>query len=281
MFIPSSENTLEHFIPNNEEGQLEAVVDGNKVLITESTIIRDLQLEDAEGVDCLPNAVIFEQLTLMRKQKSRKTKRKVTERAATTATSLDAEQDSVTSLRPNPKQHLMSQAPKGLIQVVVLGAKKLLLKLGLKEYPKISNDPMLAGVNTSQSGEDSLKLTELIELCTKLQQRVFDFEITKTTQALEIESLKRIVKKLEMRKRSRTPGLKRLYKVGLSTRLKSSEDKGFDGDEVIVEDAEMLVDVADDLRGKEVFVSQEFPLKKVSIVDEVNAVSTATTRTAT
>nr|GFD17522.1 hypothetical protein [Tanacetum cinerariifolium] len=126
-----------------------------------------------------------------------------------------------------------------------------------------------------------LKLTELIELCTKLQQRVFDFEITKTTQALEIESLKRIVKKLEMRKRSRTPGLKRLYKVGLSTRLKSSEDKGFDGDEVIVEDAEMLVDVADDLRGKEVFVSQEFPLKKVSIVDEVNAVSTATTRTAT
>ncbi|GKA80012.1 hypothetical protein Tco_0786608 [Tanacetum coccineum] len=25
----------------------------------------DLQLEDAEGVDCLPNATIFEQLTLM------------------------------------------------------------------------------------------------------------------------------------------------------------------------------------------------------------------------
>ncbi|GKE65561.1 hypothetical protein Tco_1519722, partial [Tanacetum coccineum] len=26
---------------------------------------RDLQLEDAEGVDCLPNATIFEQLALM------------------------------------------------------------------------------------------------------------------------------------------------------------------------------------------------------------------------
>ncbi|GKE58286.1 hypothetical protein Tco_1497471 [Tanacetum coccineum] len=26
---------------------------------------RDLQLEDAEGVDCLPNATIFKQLTLM------------------------------------------------------------------------------------------------------------------------------------------------------------------------------------------------------------------------
>nr|GEU61651.1 hypothetical protein [Tanacetum cinerariifolium] len=74
------------------------------MIITESTIRRDLQLEDAEGVDCLPNAVIFEQLTLM--------------------------------------------------------------------------------------------------------------------------GLKRRVKKLERRMRSRTHGLKRLYKIGLSARVKSSEDEG-------------------------------------------------------
>ncbi|GKB12290.1 hypothetical protein Tco_0846213 [Tanacetum coccineum] len=49
----------------NGEVQLQALVDGKKVIITESTIIRDLHLEDAEGVDCLPNATIFEQLTLM------------------------------------------------------------------------------------------------------------------------------------------------------------------------------------------------------------------------
>nr|GEU66222.1 hypothetical protein [Tanacetum cinerariifolium] len=49
----------------NGKGQLQALVDGKKVLITESTIRRDLQLEDAEGVDCLPNVVIFEQLTLI------------------------------------------------------------------------------------------------------------------------------------------------------------------------------------------------------------------------
>nr|GEV78966.1 putative ribonuclease H-like domain-containing protein [Tanacetum cinerariifolium] len=47
------------------EVQLQALVDGKKVIITESTVRRDLQLEDAEGVDCLPNAAIFEQLTLM------------------------------------------------------------------------------------------------------------------------------------------------------------------------------------------------------------------------
>ncbi|GJQ99030.1 hypothetical protein Tco_0522015 [Tanacetum coccineum] len=49
----------------NEEQQLHALVDGKKVIITESTVRRDLQLEDEEGVDCLPNATIFEQLALM------------------------------------------------------------------------------------------------------------------------------------------------------------------------------------------------------------------------
>ncbi|GKA28790.1 hypothetical protein Tco_0715035 [Tanacetum coccineum] len=49
----------------NGEVQLQALVDGKKIFITESIVRRDLKLEDAEGVDCLPNATIFEQLTLM------------------------------------------------------------------------------------------------------------------------------------------------------------------------------------------------------------------------
>ncbi|GKB45218.1 RNA-directed DNA polymerase, eukaryota, reverse transcriptase zinc-binding domain protein [Tanacetum coccineum] len=47
----------------NGEVQLQALVDGKKIIITESIVRRDLQF--AEGVDCLPNATIFEQLTLM------------------------------------------------------------------------------------------------------------------------------------------------------------------------------------------------------------------------
>ncbi|GJX54589.1 hypothetical protein Tco_0282958 [Tanacetum coccineum] len=49
----------------NGEVQLQALVNGKKIIITESIVRRDLQLEDADGVDCLPNATIFEQLTLM------------------------------------------------------------------------------------------------------------------------------------------------------------------------------------------------------------------------
>ncbi|GJX56575.1 hypothetical protein Tco_0286472, partial [Tanacetum coccineum] len=53
----------------NGEVQLQALVDGKKIIITEATIRRDLQLEDAEGIDCLSNATIFEQLTIMRYEK--------------------------------------------------------------------------------------------------------------------------------------------------------------------------------------------------------------------
>ncbi|GJS48285.1 hypothetical protein Tco_0598406 [Tanacetum coccineum] len=49
----------------NEEVQLQALVDGKTIIITKSTIRRDLQLEDVEGIDCLPNAAIFEELTLI------------------------------------------------------------------------------------------------------------------------------------------------------------------------------------------------------------------------
>ncbi|GJT24267.1 hypothetical protein Tco_0894204 [Tanacetum coccineum] len=51
---------------------------------------------------------------------------------------------------------------------------------------KHSNDPLLARGNTLRSGEDSLKLNELMELYTNLQTRVLDLEKKKTTQAKEI-----------------------------------------------------------------------------------------------
>nr|GEU58226.1 hypothetical protein [Tanacetum cinerariifolium] len=57
------------------------------------------------------------------------------------------------------------------------------------------------------------------------QLRVLSLEQTKTNQAAKIEKLKKRVKKLEGKKKKRTHGLKRLYKVGLSARVESSEDE--------------------------------------------------------
>ncbi|GJX21910.1 hypothetical protein Tco_0226355, partial [Tanacetum coccineum] len=93
-----------------------------------------------------------------------------------------------------------------------------------ENVPTHSNDLLL-------SGEDRLKLEEFMTLCTNLQNRVLDLEHTKTTQALEIDSLKRRVKKLKKKQRSRNHGLRRLYKVGLSARVVSSEDEGLGEDD--------------------------------------------------
>ncbi|GJT45509.1 hypothetical protein Tco_0954224 [Tanacetum coccineum] len=49
----------------NGEVQLQALVDGKKVIVTEASVRRDLQLDDEEGTDCFPNATIFEELTRM------------------------------------------------------------------------------------------------------------------------------------------------------------------------------------------------------------------------
>ncbi|GJT82306.1 hypothetical protein Tco_1056648 [Tanacetum coccineum] len=57
------------------------------------------------------------------------------------------------------------------------------------------------------------------------QTRVLDLEKTKTTQYNEIASLKRRVKKLEKKNRSRTHRLKRLFKFGLTARVESSGDE--------------------------------------------------------
>ncbi|GJR27187.1 hypothetical protein Tco_1103419 [Tanacetum coccineum] len=69
----------------------------------------------------------------------------------------------------------------------------------------------LRGVNTLGSEEDSMKLHELMDLCTKLSERVLALENIKTAQDLEITNLKKRVKKLEKKKKSRTPQLKRSH----------------------------------------------------------------------
>ncbi|GJZ79952.1 hypothetical protein Tco_0644789 [Tanacetum coccineum] len=270
----------------NGEEKLHALVDGKKIIITESSIRRDLQLADEEGVDCLPNSTIFEQLTLMGPKTTawnefsstmasaiiclatnqkfnfskfifesmirnldnlsgkflmypRKPKRKDTQvpqpsdpienvadevvhkelgdslvRAATTASSLEAEQDS----------------GGGPWCQETIG--DTIAQTRFESVSKHSNDSLLVRGNTLQSDEDRLKLDELMALCTTLQNWVLDLEKTKTTQHNEIASLKMRVKKLEKKDTSRIHRLKRLYKVGLTARVESS-----DTEESLVDDA--------------------------------------------
>ncbi|GJZ01492.1 hypothetical protein Tco_0519453 [Tanacetum coccineum] len=100
-------------------------------------------------------------------------------------------------------------------------SKRKQRKDGAPTEPTTDETPDEAHVSTlscdpPQSGEDRMKLIELMNLCTQLQSRVLVLETTKSNQALEIESLKRRVKSLEKRRKLRTPGFKRLRKEDAS-----------------------------------------------------------------
>ncbi|GJS38893.1 hypothetical protein Tco_0563936 [Tanacetum coccineum] len=128
--------------------------------------------------------------------------------------------------------------------------------------PTHSNDPLL-------NGEDRLQLKELLELCTKLSERVLDLENTKTSQTAEITKLKERVKKLERRNKSRTPGLKRLRKVGRSTQVVSFEDEGLGAREDASRQGRKIIDLDAD--------AEEVEIEKVVSTTDVTTASATTT----
>ncbi|GJR39376.1 hypothetical protein Tco_1215060 [Tanacetum coccineum] len=170
-------------------------------------------------------------------------------RAATTASSLEEEQDSGNINKTQSKATLNESSSLGTT---------------------LGGGPRCQETMGDTIAQTRLKLDELMALCTTLQNWVLDLEKTKTTQHNEIASLKRRVKKLEKKNRSRTYRLKRLYKVGLTARVESSDNK-----ESLGEDASKhgRIDAinADEEITLEVFVAeQEVAANKEN--DEVNVV---------
>ncbi|GKA99445.1 hypothetical protein Tco_0827382 [Tanacetum coccineum] len=272
--------------PGESEGevQLQALVDGKKISITEATIRRDLQLEDAEGIDFLSNATIFEKLTLMGMVKNVDNVNKFLmyprfvqvfvnqqvgdmsnhKRIYVTPShtnkvfgNMKREGKSffgrVTPLFPTMMVQALEETGEGSTSptdphytpIITQPSTSQLQKKQKHRKPKRKDieapqpsgptanvtDEGFTEENVSKhsndlllSGEDSMNLEELMELCINLQQRVIDLESTKTTQGSDIASLKRRVKKLENKKTSRTHKLKRLHRVGRSARVVSFDE---------------------------------------------------------
>ncbi|GKA18064.1 retrovirus-related pol polyprotein from transposon TNT 1-94, partial [Tanacetum coccineum] len=101
----------------------------------------------------------------------------IMERAATTASSLEAEQDSGNINRTQSMATLNESFPQGTgsgsgprCQDTILGDAEAQIRF--EAASKQSNDPPLSRVNTLRSGEDSMKLKELMEHYTKLSELV-------------------------------------------------------------------------------------------------------------
>ncbi|GJT25175.1 hypothetical protein Tco_0895112 [Tanacetum coccineum] len=175
----------------NNETQIHAKVEGKTIVLSESSVRRDLQFDDEDADE-----------TITKEWEDRM------DRAATTTSSLEAEQDNGSSPRCQGYHNGWMQKLKWLVERLT---------------SKQSNDPPLLRVNTLRSGENRLKLKELMNLCTKLFDRVLDLETTKTAQAKEIASLKKRVKKLERKRKSKTTGMN-LFKIGTSRRRSLGEE---------------------------------------------------------
>ncbi|GJV88667.1 hypothetical protein Tco_1532605 [Tanacetum coccineum] len=149
------------------------------------------------------------------------------ERAATTASGLVAEQDSGNINRTQstamPNVHL----PEGIgsggrpRRQETMGDRPAQTRS--ESLSKQSYDSPLGGVNTPQSDEDIIELKELMKICIKLSDRVLDLETTKTAQAQEIANLKKRVKKLERKRKSRILRMN-LFKIGTSRRRSLGEE---------------------------------------------------------
>nr|GEZ70890.1 hypothetical protein [Tanacetum cinerariifolium] len=246
--VPQPSGSTKHVA---DEAAYKELDDRLEIIIIESSFRRDLRLVDEEGVDCLPNSTIFENLELMGTMAS-----------------------AVICLAINQKFNFSKLIFDSMIRNLDNASGKFLM---YPRKPKRKNTqvPQPSGSTKHVADEaaykelddrlDRMKLNELVELCTTLQSKVLDLEKTKTTQALEITSLKRRVKKLEKKQRSRTHKLKRLYKGREINDIDADEDITLVNDQ---DDAEMF-DVTD-LHGEEVFVEKELTDKEVN--DEVQKV---------
>ncbi|GJV54674.1 hypothetical protein Tco_1455679 [Tanacetum coccineum] len=289
----------------NGEVQIQALVDGKKVIIIEASVRRDLQLADENGAECLPSATIFAELERMGAKTTAWNKFSSTVASAIICLA--------TNKKFNFSKYIFDNMVKNLeggvkflmyprfVQVFLdkqvcdmtthnrtydapCHTKKIFANMNrerkgfsrrvtplfptmMKKQPKrkqrkdtevpqpsdstkkisdeapneenvttTSNDPLL-------SGEDRLQLNELMDLCTKPQQRVLDLENAKTAQDSVIASLKKRVKKLERRNKSRTSGLKRLRKLGRSAIIISSKDEGLDAQEDASKQGRRIIDI--------------------------------------
>ncbi|GKB32604.1 ribonuclease H-like domain-containing protein [Tanacetum coccineum] len=139
---------------------------------------------------------------------------------------------------------------KKLIQMIKIRIDKNVADLLTKAFDK--------GIRVN-AGDSKLMLLGInLLLLEKVNDaRVLDLETTKTAQEKEIASLKKKVKKLERKRKSTTLGMERLFKIGRSTQVVSSEDEVTLVDETpgSYDDAQMFD--TNVFNGEEVFVAEQ------------------------
>ncbi|GJY27736.1 hypothetical protein Tco_0403503, partial [Tanacetum coccineum] len=196
-----------HFLGRNGVRQLQALVDKKRVIVTESSIRRDLHLDDAEGTDCLPTATIFEELARMGYEKP---SQKLTFYKAFFSPQWMLFISFTITQCLSAKSTAWNEFSSSMASLIICLATNQ--KFNLSKY---IFDAMVKHLD---GGVKFLMYPRFLQV-------FINHQLAKDAQAQEIATLKKRIQRLERKKMSRPIGLKRLRKVGMTRRVESSEDQ--------------------------------------------------------
>ncbi|GJT36725.1 hypothetical protein Tco_0936590 [Tanacetum coccineum] len=166
----------------NDVKQIHATVDGKTMVILESSVRSDLYFNDEDGITCLSNDEIFVNLVLIGGPHkkvgdeaiyAREDDRVV--RAATTASSLEAEQESDAQTRFETASKKSHDPPLSEGNTSGSGEDSMKHQVDLTDFvPPPPHDSPLLGGQTLGSDEGRSNFNELTNLCTQLSNIVLD-----------------------------------------------------------------------------------------------------------
>ncbi|GJS34568.1 hypothetical protein Tco_0532950 [Tanacetum coccineum] len=240
-----------------DDGEVEitASIDGQVKTIIEASLRRHLKLEDSDGITSLPNTKIFEQLALMRVDfplfPIMITAPKSSPSKITSSPSLSPQTHQSSPLRDITRQAAeipQSQFPTqtqvadeaAFTSVDVDAGGAATTDIGLEagqgsgtihKTPTRPHDSPLPRVHTLGSDEDSLQQNKLMDLVTKLTDRVKvlenDMQQTKKVYSSALTKLILRVKKLE--KKVKTNKARRRVRIVISEDKDAKEDSSKQG----------------------------------------------------
>nr|GEY61366.1 hypothetical protein [Tanacetum cinerariifolium] len=200
----------------NGDIQLQSLIDDKKVVVTKAIIRRDLHLDDVDGVECLPNVEIFEELTRMGYEKP--PPKQTFYKALISAQWIF---DSMVRNVDNLSKFLMYQR---FIQVLLDHRVNDMTTHNTKHKSHALILNVFANIRRVGKGLSGVETLLFDSMLVQSQQQAEVGVEDRNSQALEILQLKKRVKRLERKKKSKTSRLKRLRRVGADQRVESSFD---------------------------------------------------------
>nr|GEW06397.1 hypothetical protein [Tanacetum cinerariifolium] len=204
---------------SNDAMKLQALIDRKKVIITEDTIRQNLRLDDADGIDCLPNDKTFVELAWMGYEKL--STRRIGKGFLRVKTPLfdamlapqqvqddvkvqEDEDDNEVPTAPTSHSPTPATTPPPPQQEPIPSPPQA-------QSAQPSSPPQQQPSQPTDILESFMTLfNKLMKTCDTLTQKVANLEQDKIAQALEITKLKQRVRKLEKKRKFKSSSLKRM-----------------------------------------------------------------------